>query len=85
MKRPALSLLHNRMVLIRWLELIGVTDDIWTESLQEETLCGTNLVKDALKGWHLSFYHKTLFINSVNIKEGKHDRAFSQLLLRKCG
>ena len=47
------------MVLIRWLELIGVTDDIWTNSFQEETLCGTNLVKDALKGWHLSFYHKT--------------------------
>ena len=72
------------MVLIRWLELIGVTNDIWTKSLQEETLCGTNLVKDALKGCHLSFCHKTLFINSVNIKEGKHDRAFNQLLLRKC-
>ena len=73
------------MVLIRWLELIGVTDDIWTKSSQEETLCGTNFVQDALKGWHLSFNHKTPFINSVSIKEGKHDRAFSQLLLRKCG
>ena len=72
------------MVLIRWLELIGVADDIWTKSLQEETLYGTNLVKDALKGWHLSFYHKTLFTKSVNIKEGKHDHAFNQLLLRKC-
>ena len=73
------------MVLIRWLELIGVTDDIWTKSSQEETLYGTNFVQDALKGWHLSFNHKTPFTNSVNIKEGKHDRAFSQLLLRKCG
>ena len=72
------------MVVIRRLELIGVTDDIWTKGLQEETLCGTNLVKDALKGWHLSFNHKTLFTNSVNIKEGKYDHAFNQLLLRKC-
>ena len=72
------------MVLIRWLELIGVTDDVWTKSSQEETLCGTNFVQDALKGWHLSFYHKTLFTKSVNIKEGKYDHAFNQLLLRKC-